>query len=195
MIKMTKKLEELMQELKKTSAETFYHCLRTKRYVNQMLMMMNDENETAFSPEEIDSICKGAMLHDLGKLNVENFVLTKDASLTSEEKADIKKHTHYGWDIIKDEMDDNERDTICNICLYHHERIDGNGYEGKTDLPLYVQIVSVCDAFDAMHSDRIYREGCSAEKTLEIIKNGGCGAFDGKLIGFMERIAEGLEEQ
>ena len=195
MITMTKKLENLMRELKKTNSETFYHCIRTKRYTNKMIDLMNGAGVTQYSQEETDIICMGAMLHDMGKLNVRNFVLTKDGSLTEEEKENIKKHPGFGWEMLKDEIPESEQAIIRDICLYHHERIDGSGYEGKTDIPLYVQLVSVCDVFDALHSDRIYRRGYSVEKSLGMIKDRACGGFSETVVGFLEQVVRALENE
>ena len=67
------------------------------------------------------------------------------------------------------------------------DMIDGNGYEGKTELPLYVQIVSVCDVFDAIHSDRSYHKGLPASECMEIIKNGESGVFSEMVIEYLEQ--------
>ena len=91
MIKLSRKLDMLMKELKKTSAETFFHCLRTKKYTCALINVLNSAGVTDYSPDEIDTICKGAMLHDLGKLKVRNYILTKDEFLTDEEKKNILK--------------------------------------------------------------------------------------------------------
>ena len=94
-------------------------------------------------------------------------------------------------------LDENgtEQAIIRDICLYHHERIDGSGYEGKTDIPLYVQLVSVCDVFDALHSDRIYRRGYSVEKSLGMIKDRACGGFSETVVGFLEQVVRALENE
>ena len=189
MIIMTPKLKELMEELKKTNSETYYHSLRTKRLAYEMVVLSNSKNYSDYSSEEIDYICKGAMLHDLGKLIVKNVILTKEHRLTDEEMEDIKKHPEAGWALIKDEIKENEMQIISDICLYHHERIDGRGYMGKKDIPFYVQIISVCDVFDALVSDRVYQEGYDKNEALTMIKDGKCGKFDDKIIYLIDKVA------
>ena len=81
------------------------------------------------------------------------------------------------------------QEVISDICLYHHERVDGRGYSGKKDIPFYVQIISVCDVFDALVSDRIYQEGYEKNEALRMIKDGKCGKFDDKIITLIEKVA------
>ena len=86
MIVMQDKLQEIIDELKVTNAETFYHSIHVKSYVYKMLKCMNASGDTSYSQQEIEFICKGAILHDIGKLYVKNYILTKDSFLTDEEK-------------------------------------------------------------------------------------------------------------
>ena len=126
MIVMSPKLESLLKELKKTNSETFFHSLRTKKYVCEMIMYLNSIGITDYDNDMIDCICKGAMLHDVGKLNVKNVILTKDSRLSDEEKEAIQKHAYWSYELVKDELNDYEHDIIRDICRYHHERIDGS---------------------------------------------------------------------
>ena len=184
MIVLSKKLDKLMKELKKNNSETFFHMLRTKKYVNDFLHILNEKGYTAFDDFEIDCICKGAMLHDRGKLNIDNYILTKDSGLDVEERAAMETHAEHSYEIIKDELDEDEYSIVTDICRYHHERIDGSGYNKISDIPLYVEVVSLCDAFDALYNDRIYRDGLSRDKALNMILEGKCGAFNGELIKY-----------
>ena len=170
MIKMTNKLTELMNELKRTNPDTFYHCLRVKRLAYEMLRKTNHDGITTYSEKEISIICKGALLHDIGKLYVENSVLTKASALEDDEMANMRQHTLLGCLAIEGELCNDEREIVLGICRWHHERRDGSGYESKRDIPLYIEIVALCDVFDALHSDRVYRKGLSEKKSLEMIK-------------------------
>ena len=96
MIEMTRKLKELMDELKRIQSETFYHCLHVKKLTYKMLQQTNRDGITRFGEDEINHICKGALLHDIGKLFVENATLTKDSALKSSEMDDIKTHARLG---------------------------------------------------------------------------------------------------
>ena len=194
MIVMTEKLQQIIDELKVVNAETYYHSLRVKTLTFKMIKLMNSEKITSYTPEEIDCICKGAILHDVGKLDVKNAVLTKESSLTPGERSHMSHHTRSGFEIVRDELTETEYDIIKNICLYHHERTDGSGYERKRELPVYVQIVSACDAFDALCTDRIYRKGFSYYETLRIMKEGGSGYFDEGLLKCLEKATDGFEK-
>ena len=195
MITMSEKLDSLFKELKVASADTFFHSLRVKNLAAEMLGMTNASGLTDYTPEEVDAICKGALLHDIGKLFITNFILTKETYLTPEEKARIREHPALGLEAIRGELSRDEYEIVTDICLMHHERIDGSGYMGKTEVPMYVQIVSICDVFDALYSDRVYREGFGAKKSMELIEEGACGAFKEELISCMRQIAATLSNQ
>ncbi len=190
MIIMPERLQELMDELKISNAETFYHSIRVKSYVMKMMKHMTDDGILPYTQSEKEAILKGALLHDIGKLYVKNVILTKDSRLTDEEKGCITEHTRLGFEAVESSLTDEEHDIVKNICLYHHERIDGKGYEGKTDLALYVQIVSICDSYDALTSDRIYRDALESEMAVSLIKNGDCGTFDETIIKYLPEIIE-----
>jgi len=96
--------------------------------------------------------------------------------------------------MIKNELNEEEREIIRNICLYHHERIDGTGYNGLTDIPLYVQIVSLCDVFDALSSARVYKQGMPFDKALNLIENGKVGCFDKQLVACLKLVVSELVE-
>lgn len=194
MIVMSSGLQKMMDELKVSNAETFYHVIHVKNLAVKMIKKMNALSITNFSSFETDCICKGALLHDLGKLGIENVVLTKETRLSEEEWENIKKHPAKGYEMIKDELTEDEREIIRNICLYHHERIDGKGYNGITDIPVYVQIVSVCDVFDALCSYRIYKESMSYENALCLIENGEAGCFDKQIINCLKTVVSELSE-
>lgn len=194
LIVMTPELQRMMEELKVTNAETFYHALHVKYLTVKIIKKMNELSITDYTPFEIDCICKGALLHDLGKLGVKNIVLTKETSLSEEEWEDIKKHPVHGYEMIQSELTEDESEIVKNICLYHHERIDGKGYEGKKDIPLYVQIVSVCDVFDALCSDRVYKEGMPCNQALELIESGQAGCFEKNITDCLRAVATELAE-
>jgi len=194
MIIMPVKLQVLMDRLKVVSAETYYHSIHVKNIAAKMLKKMNSDGITNYSHEKMCAICKGALLHDIGKLYIKNVVLTKPDALSAEERKYIQLHPRLSFNAVKNELNETEYNIVKNICLYHHERIDGNGYAGKTKLPIYVQVISVCDVFDALHSNRIYRDSVPYNKTLEIIESGGCGYFDKTIIEYLKAVTAEDEE-
>ena len=85
-----------------------------------------------------------------------------------------------------------EKQIVSDICRYHHKRIDGSGYEGMEDIPEYVQMVSICDAFDALQSERVYRKALPVATALQMIEEGKCGHFSKKMIEYLKAtISEG----
>lgn len=187
MIIMPEELRTLLDELKVSNAETYYHSIHVKNLVCNMLRCMNSEGFTSYTDHEIDCICKGAILHDIGKLYIKNAILTKEARLTDEEMETMSDHPRLGFEAIEPYLNKDEYEIIKNICLFHHERPDGNGYEGITDIPLYVQIVSVCDAYDALTSDRVYRDGLDGGTAMSFIETGKCGLFSTEIVEFLKK--------
>lgn len=190
MIIMPERLQELMDELKVANAETFYHSIHVKTYVMTMMKHMSADGILSYTQSEKEAILKGALLHDLGKLYVKNVILTKDSYLTDEERGFMTEHTRMGFEAVESSLTEEEYDIVKNICLYHHDRIDGNGYNRKTDLPLYVQIVSLCDTYDALTSDRVYRDALEPEVAIEIIGDGACGCFDEQLLKYLWKLVD-----
>lgn len=107
----------------------------------------------------------------------------------------MAQHTELGYEKIACELTEQEHEIIKNICLYHHERSDGSGKNGMTDLPMYLRIVSLGDVFDALYSDRVYRKGLSYYETMDIIKKGGSGHFDDDVIDILETATSDLRDK
>jgi putative nucleotidyltransferase with HDIG domain len=132
--------------------------------------------------QEISEIKTAGLLHDIGKIIIPSNIINKVGKLTKDEYETIKTHSEIGFRILSSSSD---MRSVSNIVLNHHERWDGLGYPRgiKTeDIPLQSRIISIADAFDAMTSDRTYRETMSKEEALkEIIENSGT-QFDPKLV-------------
>lgn len=122
-----------------------------------------------YSIEDLIILTKGAILHDIGKSKVPLTVLNKPGKLTTEEFGVIMTHSEAGYDMVRDSDLDKE---IKDIILYHHTRLDGSGYpviEPNAGLSEKVQIVSLCDVFDALTGDRVYKPGMSKASAYRII--------------------------
>ncbi len=116
-----------------------------------------------FAGEELDSLYRSALLHDIGKIAVPDAILNKPSRLTDEEFAIMKQHTVWGRKILEGLEFLPQAD--CGAS-YHHERFDGKGYPAGLkggQLPEMVWIISVADALDAMGSDRCYRGHCDRD--------------------------------
>ncbi len=110
-------------------------------------------------------------LHDLGKVNVDLDIINKPAVLSDDEMAQMKKHPEYGYEILSRT---NQLTEECrNIVLHHHERNDGTGYPlglKGDDIHLYGRICSLADVYDALNSDRPYRNGLAPYAALKLMK-------------------------
>ena len=129
-----------------------------------------------------EKIYLSGLLHDVGKIGVSDATLRKPGKLTDEEFEEIKKHPDEGWAILNDI--EQVRDILPGV-LYHHERIDGRGYPDGLrglDIPLDGRILAVADAYDAMTSDRPYRQGMPVEKADSILREGAGTQWDAAII-------------
>ncbi len=119
-----------------------------------------------------------ALLHDIGKIGIPDAILNKPAKLTAEEYALMKKHPEYGWAVLH-QVPGMERASL--LILHHHENFDGTGYPGGLkgeEIPIGSRIVSVIDAFDAMVSNRPYREGLPFEEAERRLLQASGTQFD-----------------
>jgi len=162
------------------------HCDRVKNYAMMIGRKLN------LSKEDLHQLSQGSLLHDIGKLSIPESVLTKAGALTDEEYQQIKEHSQFGYNLIKEIPKHNK---AKEIVLYHHERIDGKGYPkglSGNDIPLLARIVCIADAFDAMMSKRIYRKHThSLEEAIEELKTHRNTQFDGFLVDlFIECLTE-----
>ncbi|MBI2913813.1 MAG: HD domain-containing protein, partial [Chloroflexi bacterium] len=136
----------------------------------------------ALPSHEIEVIRLGAALHDMGKIVVPDSILKKPGRLTPEEYAIVKQHCYSGGQICKRVgflMD------AYPVVYHHHERWDGNGYpdglKGER-VPIGARIVAVVDAYDAMTTDRPYRQGMSHQEAVEILRDGAGHQWDPTIV-------------
>jgi HD-GYP domain-containing protein (c-di-GMP phosphodiesterase class II) len=131
--------------------------------------------------EQIHRIYLAGLLHDIGKIGIEESVLCKNGRLTPEERICIQRHPAIGASILRGIKQ--MRDIVPGV-LCHHERIDGKGYPNGVPgeaIPLTGRIIGIADSFDAMTSKRVYRDAMSIEQAVEEIRKGLGAQFDDKL--------------
>lgn len=155
----------VMSELMGTDMYTFKHS--TEVAILSILIAQ----KFGMAPDVIRKIGMGAMLHDIGKVNVPNDILNKPEKLTPEEFQIIKEHARQGYELLKDSYSISPMSR--QIILLHHEKLDGSGYPlglSEDGIPLHVRIVSMCDVFNALISERSYRHAKSIDDALEILR-------------------------
>ncbi len=137
--------------------------------------------EVRLAPWELRALHKAAILHDVGKIGVDESILLKPGSLTEEEFNQLKTHTIIGERICRP-LGRNR--LILEVIRHHHERYDGKGYPdglAGEDIPIAARIMAVVDAYDALTSDRPYRARRSQEQAVEILKQEAGKQFDPKI--------------
>jgi HD-GYP domain-containing protein (c-di-GMP phosphodiesterase class II) len=132
--------------------------------------------------EACESLHLSGLLHDVGKIAISDVVLQKPDGLTDEEFAELKRHPSEGRTILQDL---GHLQGVMSGVYYHHERYDGKGYPcglAAEEIPLEGRIMAVCDAYDAMTSDRPYRKAISQEKAEAILRDGAGSQWDAHLV-------------
>lgn len=143
---------------------TFGHSDRVATYAKSIASLMG------LDKVECDRIYLSGLLHDVGKIGVPDYILGKPGKLTQEEFDIVKKHPEIGYQILKHL--EPLKDVLPGV-LHHHEAINGTGYPkglAGDAIPLQGRILAVADAYDAMTSDRPYREGMPSSQAEEILR-------------------------
>lgn len=160
------------------------HSLRVAKYSREIARRMG-KNE-----DEQNEIYTSALLHDVGKIRIPDDIINKPGKLTDEEFTYIKLHTVSGYGILKDISGD-RMPAVC--ARHHHERYDGRGYPsgiaGK-EIPEYARIIAVADSYDAMASNRSYRQALPQEVVRSEIEKGKGVQFDPDIADIMLEIID-----
>lgn len=131
-----------------------------------------------FTAEEIWNLRNAALLHDIGKIRIRDNILNKPDKLSNEEYEEMQRHAVYGAGIM---MPVKSFRPLIPYILHHHEWYNGAGYPDRkrgNEIPLCARIICVADSFDAMTSDRPYRQGMPVEKAINIIRENRGSQFD-----------------
>lgn len=149
---------------------TYKHCLRVSMMAASVCGEMNLSNEST------KDVVVAGLLHDIGKSNIDHDIIIKPGKLTDEEFAEVKRHPVIGYNILKNSGNNYNANVISGV-LFHQEKYDGSGYPtglAGEKIPLIARILTVCDVFDALTSNRPYRKPWSVAETEEYIL-GSCG--------------------
>jgi HD-GYP domain-containing protein (c-di-GMP phosphodiesterase class II) len=144
--------------------------------------------QMGMSPSDLADLERGAILHDIGKNGVPEYILNKPATLDPEERKQIEKHPEYGWAILR--VIPGFQNTAL-LVLHHHEWMDGSGYPAglcSDEIPLGSKIISVIDSFDAMVSDRAYRKGFTVAEALRRLHAAIRSQFEERIVRLFSEI-------
>lgn len=147
-----------------------------------------------YNEERCKQIYYVALLHDIGKCYVPDEILKKPSRLTDEEFAIIKTHTTHGAEMVKNFS---SIEDIRDGALFHHERYDGKGYPtgcAGEDIPLIGRIICVADAYDAMNSNRVYRNKLSREVIIDELKKNSGTQFDPKIVEVFLEVLDEIQD-
>jgi hypothetical protein len=150
--------------------------------------------ELGYDPKTFNTIYLSGLLHDIGKIGINDAVLRKPGKLSESEYEHIKQHVTIGHRIL---VDLKKLDDVLPVVLHHHESWDGQGYPARLaslNIPQQARIVAVADAYDAMGSDRPYRKGLPDEKIDEIFHAGSGQQWDPDVVAAFFRARNDLRE-
>lgn len=152
--------------ISKHDKSTARHSRKVAKIANEFAMKLH------LSPRMIDDISTAALLHDIGKIKIPKTILNKPEKLTINELEIIKRHSQYGFEILKST---DQCKGIAEAVLCHHEKFNGKGYPtGKigNDIPFIAQILSIVDVYEAITADRSYRKAMTQKGALQVICDG-----------------------
>lgn len=169
-------IESLAIAIDAKDQTTHGHVRRTQIYATEMGRLLS------VAESEIQALIAGALLHDIGKLAVPEYILNKPGKLTESEFAKMKIHPTVGGDILKRV---GFPYPVEDIVRYHHEKWDGTGYPKglkANGIPLVARIISVVDFYDATRCDRPYRKGMTREDSLGLLRKMAGSSFDPRIV-------------
>lgn len=192
-------IEALSSVIESRNLETGEHVQRIKTFARIMLRQMAEHfPKYGITPAVIDEITRASALHDIGKIGIPDAILLKPGRLTNEEFEIMKQHTVIGCEMLekfRKKQSYSFYQYCYDICRYHHERWDGRGYPDHLkgdEIPISAQVVAVADVFDALVSNRVYKNAYAKEVAYDMIMNGECGQFSPDILQCLEYAKDAL---
>jgi len=161
----------------------YHHSFQVTTYSIAIAKEMN------YSYEEIRQIALGALLHDVGKMLIPQEILFKPGKLSEEEFEEVRKHTTFGFDVLRGLHTVSL--LIAHCAFQHHERLDGSGYpRGLIDFEIhpFAKIIAVADVFDAVTSNRVYKGKMQPSQGIAILEAGKGTLYDAKVVDAFTKI-------
>ncbi len=171
-----KTIDLIMNTLYEKSDREMLHSKRVSEICEALAVRMN------FDKDKVNQIKIAGLMHDIGKMGIDENILNKPQKLNDEERKEVKRHPEIGYRILSSSNDFSE---IAEYVLKHHERWDGKGYPGGfkgEEISIQARIIAIADAYDAMTSDRPYRKGLRVEEALAELKRCSGTQFDADLV-------------
>ncbi|HEY4260702.1 MAG TPA: HD domain-containing phosphohydrolase, partial [Schlesneria sp.] len=171
--------------------ETGHHLERISLYSTRLANALRalPEYQSVVTPSFVRLLGISSVLHDIGKVGLEDNVLLKPGRLNAEERSKMQEHTLVAGDCLREIEQrlgaSNFLQTAREIALYHHERWDGNGYPmglSAEEIPLSARIVTVADVYDALSSKRVYKDAFPHDECVRLIREGAGTQFDPDLV-------------
>ena len=179
-------IEALATAIEFRSGESGDHVQRISGITEYLLG--NTSIGKGFSREDIRLISMAAIMHDVGKIAISDMILNKPGRLTAEEFDTMKTHTLQGAQLLE-QIPQLRKHAVFHYAYdtarYHHERWNGKGYPDGlkgNEIPIWVQVVSIADVYDALVSKRVYKSAYSYDEARKMIEEGQCGEFNPKLL-------------
>lgn len=176
-------LGNIMKTIRDKDMYTHKHDMRVVGYCVKIGEVLG------LSRESVENLYYAALFHDIGKLKIPDEILKKPGKLTKEEFEYIKMHPSDGREMLNSTF----LKDIGYIVEQHHERIDGSGYPfglKDSDISIEAKIIAVVDSFDAMTSDRPYREAMSADQALDELKSLAGKQYDKCIVHILEQLVK-----
>jgi HD-GYP domain-containing protein (c-di-GMP phosphodiesterase class II) len=179
-------IQLLGSAIAKRDSDTDIHNFRVTIYSVRLA------EKLGLTRQAIQSLIKGAFLHDVGKLGIRDNILLKPGRLDESEFEVMKTHVQHGMDIVARSSWLQDAEEVVG---HHHQKYDGSGYYGGKqgkDIPMNARIFAIADVFDALTSKRPYKEPMSFDKALSIMQEGSGSHFDPDILHAFEQIAHAL---
>ncbi|MFO1470779.1 MAG: HD domain-containing phosphohydrolase [Turneriella sp.] len=166
--------------------ETANHLKRMSRYSVAI------GRAAGLSEIMLNNLGQASMMHDVGKIGIPDAILLKPGKLTEEEFHIMKSHPKIGYQLLSG-LESDMIQMAASIALTHHEKFDGSGYpqglRGE-DIPVAGRIVAIADVFDALTTDRPYKQAWSFKEAAQFIRDGSGSQFDPALITYFDSVID-----
>lgn len=179
------------------------HIRRTTMYVKLLAEELRKKGyyKEVLTKDYVRNLCLASPMHDIGKISVPDVILQKPGKLTTDEFAQMKKHTENGGTIVQETFGhlgkEQYTEMAYQVARYHHEKWNGKGYpEGLSgkEIPLCARIMAIADVFDAVSEKRCYRDAIPLEQCFSIIKEGSGQDFEPVLVEVFLESREKVEQ-